>query len=389
MSDYDVGSRVDPGNTPDQQIDQAKSSAQSVSNTNTPESQAPPPDPTKETKPKPRSRFDRFVLRESTLLALMQTPLAYILLMFALMGEITVLFAPPNTGKTLLALALLAKSIVMGMINPADVYYINADDSQVGLWVKTQIAEKFGFNMLAPWLQGFDPNELRTYLEELITSGLAPGKIMILDTGKKFFDPMSKEQSSSFMNLLRQFTMAGGSVIMLAHTNKRTRSDGTPIPGGTSDVLDDCDAAYTLRTVPGPTGAKEKRVVVECIKSRGGPTGPFGFAFHDDGAYLEKFDSVRKFDPKELEGLEAEPEDDGPFIEITKDAIVKGFTTKMILRDEVSRVAEIPKLQALKIIERYTGTDPTRHHWRVEVGRHGSNNYILLEDGSSDDSGVY
>lgn len=336
MSNHKTGSYAPPEDAPDQPIDQAKACAQTVSGADISDSQAPPPDPTKETKPKPRIILDRFVLRGPTLLALMQTPLAFILSQFALIGETTVLYAPPNTGKTLLTLALLAKSIAMGMINASDVYYINADDSQVGLWVKTQLAEKFGFKMLAPWLQGFDPNELRTYLEELITSGLAPGKIMILDTGKKFFDPMSKEQSSSFMNLLRQFTMAGGSVIMLAHTNKRTRSDGTPIPGGTSDVLDDCDAAYTLRTVPGPTGAPEKKVLVECIKSRGGPAGPFGFAFQDKGAYLEKFDSVREFDPKELEGVEAEPEDEGPVIEITKDAIRQGYATKMILRDRVS-----------------------------------------------------
>jgi hypothetical protein len=328
-------------------------------------------------------------LSEATLRETIQIAMAFILLRIGMVGEQTVLWAPPNTGKTLLALALLAKSIVMGMINPADVYYINADDSQVGLWIKTQIAEKFGFKMLAPWLQGFDPNQLRTYFEDLIASGLASGKIVILDTGKKFFDPMSKEQSSSFMNLLRQFTMAGGSVIMLAHTNKRTRSDGTPIPGGTSDVLDDCDAAYTLRTVPGPIGAPEKKVLVECIKSRGGPADPGAFAFQSDGAYPEMVDSVREFDPKELEGVEAEPEDEGPVIEITKDAIRQGYATKMILRDRVSEVAAIPKLQALKTIERYTGTDPTRHYWRVEVGRHGANKYILLDEGSTDDSGVY
>jgi len=389
MPKNETGSYAPPKDAFDQPIDQAKACAQTVSGADISDFQAPPPDPTKETKPKPRIILDRFVLRGPTLLALMQTPLAFILFLFALIGEITVLFAPPNTGKTLLTVALLARSIAMGMINASDVYYINADDSQVGLWVKTQLAEKFGFKMLAPWLQGFDPNQLRNYFEDLIASGLASGKIVILDTGKKFFDPMSKEQSSSFMNLLRQFTMAGGSVIMLAHTNKRTRSDGTPIPGGTSDVLDDCDAAYTLRTVPGPIGAKEKRVLVECIKSRGGPPGPFGFAFNTDGTYLDKFDSVREFDPKELEGVEAEPEDEGPVIEIIKDAIGQGYATKMILRDRVSEVAAIPKLQALKTIERYTGTDPTRHYWRVEVGRHGANKYILLDEGSTDDSGVY
>jgi hypothetical protein len=59
-------------------------------------------------------------------------------------------------------------------------------------------------------------------------------------------------------------------------------------------------------------------------------------------------DSVREFDPKEFEGVEAEPEDEGSVIEITKDAIRQGYATKMILRDRVSEVAAIPKLQALK-----------------------------------------
>jgi hypothetical protein len=95
-------------------------------------------------------------------------------------------------------------------------------------------------------------------------------------------------------------------------------------------------------------------------------------------------------DPPEHGGPDSgDRSDEKRRVNIIKGLIWDKTDTKMELRDAVAQVAKISKLQALKTIERYTGTDPTRHHWRVEVGRHGANKYILLDEGSNDDSGVY
>ena len=47
----------------------------------------------------------------------------------ALMGQATVLYAAPNTGKTLLVLWLLIQAIKEGRVDPSLVFYINCDDS--------------------------------------------------------------------------------------------------------------------------------------------------------------------------------------------------------------------------------------------------------------------
>jgi hypothetical protein len=308
----------------------------------------------------------------------------YVLGRTALSCQVTAIYAAPNTGKSLVALFLVGQAISQGRVKAECIFYVNADDGFDGALDKLKISERFGFHTLIPGFQGFEANELPGLLEALINSGQAAGKVAILDTLKKFVDVMSKEKASAFMALLRSFTRAQGTVIILAHTNKNTRADGSPIPGGTSDVPDDADAVFTMRIDPQSRGTPEKIVVIESLKTRGGPTGPFCYSYLREGTYEEIFASVREVDPVELDGFEpAKPENGDHLIEIAKDAIRRGHTTKMNLRDEISRVAGISKAQATKVIELHTGPVPSLHHWRVEIGARGANNYILLDCGSN------
>ena len=87
----DTDSYVPSEDAPNQPIDQAKACTQTASGVDISDSQAPPPDPTKETKPKPRIIFDRHALTSSTLLAAIKINVAFILFLFALIGETTVL----------------------------------------------------------------------------------------------------------------------------------------------------------------------------------------------------------------------------------------------------------------------------------------------------------
>ena len=344
----------------------------------------------KTTKPKQPNALDRYAVPQSTLEDATKIKTTCILHRVARRKDATFFFGPPGAAKTLLAVGLLIKSSELGQIDPESVYYINADDNQQGLSTKNKIFSEYGIKMLAPMHQGFDERQLPRLLYDLIDSGHAADTTILLDTGKKFYDPMSKESCRSFMTSVRHFVGAGGSVIILAHTNKWTRSDGSLIPGGTSDVLDDCDAAYTLRTISGSADSEEKAVLIECIKNRGGPSGPFCYSYRTEGTYQDVLASICEVDPPEHGGPDSgDRSDEKRRVNIIKGLIWDKTDTKMELRDAVAQVAKISKLQALKTIERYTGTDPTRHHWRVEVGRHGANKYILLDEGSTDDSGVY
>ena len=50
----------------------------------------------------------------------------------AILGQWTVIYAPPNAGKTLITLRMLIDSINKGVIESSDIYYINADDNYNG-----------------------------------------------------------------------------------------------------------------------------------------------------------------------------------------------------------------------------------------------------------------
>lgn len=50
-----------------------------------------------------------------------------------LSGQATVWYAPLNSGKTLIGLALVVRAIRENLIQPDNIYYINADDNGTGL----------------------------------------------------------------------------------------------------------------------------------------------------------------------------------------------------------------------------------------------------------------
>jgi len=240
----------------------------------------------------------------------------------AIYGQATVFYAPPNSGKTLLTLKLLIEGIEAGEIAGDAVFYINADDSYKGLVNKLELAEKHGFNMLAPGHMGFESKQFVTYLRKMISEGSASGKIIILDTLKKFTDTMDKKIASDFMRAGREFVSNGGTLILLAHTNKKRDNDGKPIYGGTSDIVDDVDCAYILDPVkPGPFDS-HKTVLLENIKSRGDVERSVGYSYlidpHDYGELLNSVKPIIEKDVKaalEREKTAAQEEKDRPLIQ--------------------------------------------------------------------------
>ncbi|AQA20027.1 hypothetical protein BST95_19055 [Halioglobus japonicus] len=127
----------------------------------------------------------------------------------AIRGQWTVLYAPPNAGKTLLTLKLVTEGIQSGKIDPEQVYYINADDNHHGLTYKLKLAEEHGFHMLAPGYQDFRADSFLDYLQTLNRNGQAKNTVVFLDTLKKFTDLMDKRRASDFGREVREFTSKG------------------------------------------------------------------------------------------------------------------------------------------------------------------------------------
>jgi hypothetical protein len=309
-----------------------------------------------------------------------QTPL---LGNICLKGQASVWYAKPNTGKTLICIASVIQAVDEGRLWGAGTYYIDADDTAAGAVEKIQLLKPWGAHVLVPGFKGFDAKKLGSLLIEMAHSGTAHNRFVILDTLKKSVSLMDKGESSRFAELVRQFIMAGGTFLGLAHTNKRTDKDGRPIYAGTSDVLDDFDCGYTIMEVAHPT-AGERVVQFDCIKSRGDVAQQVAYAYKDGGSvpYAEKVQSVRLLDESELatRQRDSEIERDAQLIAVIEDAIRDGQGTgKMELAKEVAVRTKIGRHTIGAIIDRYAGSDPAVHRWNFDVSERGRRGYTLVE----------
>ena len=135
--------------------------------------------------------LDKFSLRGmSGEMARLAVDAVYVLWLIALMGQATVIYAAPNTGKTLIILFLLIEAIKNGRVDPSNVYYINVDDTHMGLTEKLRLAEEYGFHMLADGYKDFEAGVFLSSVRDMIEKDQARGVIIILDTLKKFTDLM-------------------------------------------------------------------------------------------------------------------------------------------------------------------------------------------------------
>jgi hypothetical protein len=127
------------------------------------------------------------------------------------------------------------------------------DDTINGLLEKLKIAEEYDFHMLSEGYNDFSAGKFLSTIKKMTEDGSARGKIIILDTMKKFTDLMDKRACTEFSRILRAFALKGGTVIGLAHTNKNAGVDGNPIHAGTSDIREDFDCAYIMKILEGET----------------------------------------------------------------------------------------------------------------------------------------
>ena len=306
----------------------------------------------------------------------------------AILGQWTAIYAAPGTGKTLLTLWMLRDQITKGLIHGNQVFYVNADDNYKGMTEKLEIAEKFGLQVFVPNLKGFDVDQILPIMKALAKSGLANGIIFVLDTLKKFTDLMDKRTSSNFGNTAREFIAAGGSLIVLAHTNKHKDAEGKGIYSGTSDIVDDADCVFIIDKVSECEEFTGKKITVEFsnIKARGDVASTLGFTYSKGGqSYSDLLESVIRVDEKTLKGskqqIEAEKQlaSDTGIIEAACLAIKAGINTKDALIKEIKKGTAESTASIRRIIEARTGNDYAQgHRWAVETGGHNTKIFSVL-----------
>lgn len=300
----------------------------------------------------------------------------------ALRGQSTMIFAPPNTGKTLLILFLIIQAIRSGLLEPSHLFYVNVDDNTYGLYDKLLLAEKHGFHMLAEGYQGYRAGDFLGQVQTLIRDGFASKTVIILDTLKRFTDVMDKRTNSEFTGLMRRFVLKGGTVIALGHTNKKRSANGKSTFAGTSDLLDDVDCAYIIDEVEGDRAEQRKIVEFKREKGRGQVVekAAFSYSVADGQTYADLLASVEEVDPATLESIQyaAAMQSDRPVIDAIQQSIRDGQNAKMQLIAGVARQAKVGQRTVGSILERYTGEDPAQHRWTYHVGERGAKLYVLI-----------
>jgi hypothetical protein len=234
----------------------------------------------------------------------------FVLGRLALLGQVTHIYAAPNAGKTLITMWLLAGGIEAGTIDPGNVFYINADDNHKGLVNKTELAEKLGFEMLAPGHKGFSPKDFPKHLKSMIDEDSATGVILILDTVKKFTSLMNKNEAADFGAVLREFSLKGGTVIGLAHVNKHRNEDGKPVYQGTTDLKDDADCTYILDITN--DGDEYRTVTFTNDKNRGDVAREVTYRYlsKPSASWDEKYLSIKTVGEDEMDRMKAQIESD-------------------------------------------------------------------------------
>lgn len=312
----------------------------------------------------------------------------FILGRMAILGHSTVVYAKPNAGKTLLTIWLLIEAIKAGEIEPTHVFYVNADDNHKGLAYKLELAERYGFNMLAPGYHGFESKMLPAYLGQLVRDDSAMGRVLILDTVKKFTNLMDKGKASGFGEVVRRFTMHGGSVVMLAHVNKNRDDDGRVVYSGTADLVDDADCAYMLDVVTDePVG---RTVKFENIKNRGDVALEAVYQYdHTEGkGYADRLASVRPV--SEAEQRQAEQrrimadklENNREAVDAIKQCLRHGERTQTELVKEIRETTALSRQKVLRALKDHAGRDSMKHQfWLLEVRDKNAHVYRLNHGG--------
>lgn len=300
----------------------------------------------------------------------------------AMRGQYSILFAGPNVGKTLLMMHLIERGVTEGHVDPANVYYISADDSESGMLEKLALAEEWGIQMLVPGYNQFFLKDLPVLLAEIRQSGQAPETVIVLDTLKKAASTNDKSKIAAFNQHIRLFCTLGGTFIALHHTNKYPNDDGEVVFSGTSDLMDDVDAAYNLKIQI--TDIQNQTQIIACQrkKGRGGVVGQaaYRYSLADGQSYRTLLASVEEVDPLTLEDLhQAEVlKTHEPIIKGIKAVIRSGTTQKMKIIQHAAPQTGVSQRQVKHILEAYTGTDPVQHHWSNTKGERGTLIYTLL-----------
>ncbi|RYG88111.1 MAG: hypothetical protein EON58_20225 [Alphaproteobacteria bacterium] len=169
-------------------------------------------------------------------------------------------------------------------------------------------------------------------------------------------------------------------MLCLSHTNKNPTASGKLKYAGTADLVQDLDAGYVITPLPGDAGETVTQFVSE--KNRGGGAESVAYSYANDRAisYEERLASVRLVDPEQLGQFQKQSvkRSDEELINAIRASILAGIVKKMALSKAAAAKAGSSQREAIRVLERYTGSEPEQHHWTYAVREQGAKIFELL-----------
>jgi len=280
------------------------------------------------------------------------------------MTELTVVFGPAGSGKTLGVLSDIRRSILDKTIMGEDVVYVNLDDSAIGLAEKAEILAGLKIKMI----KEFDLMMLHSIIDE----NVAKGKVIIIDTVKKIVNLMDKAQVADLMKHLKKFTHAGGTVILIAHSNKNLGSDGIPVLEGVGDLKNDADCVVRVQR------HKDIMTMSNDDKSRSYVELEAIFQASDTKNYKSLMYSIKQLSGQEAEDLKKQreqecfKEDNRRLTETITEMIGLFSVQKTKLVDDLVKDTGLSRRFIVTTLELLEGD-----LWDLEKGPNNSKNYSL------------
>jgi len=309
----------------------------------------------------------------------------FVLKDMAILGQLTAFYAAPGAGKTLLILWGVIEQVKSGELDGGKVYYVNADDHGKGSVTKVKICESVGIQMLIPNEYGFKTKHLFPMMRILIEKKRAKGIVIIMDTLKKFCELMDKKSASDFGKLGREFVQAGGTLIVLAHTNKH-KKDGEPVYGGTSDIVDDADCVFILHKISEDNDLHT--VEVKNKKARGDVASKLCFQFTRvrGEPYESLLNSVEELPLEVVETVKLNAEallslkENSAVIKVIQEVIREsdGRWTKGDIVAEVNKRSTVGIIKIREIIQLHEGDNYDEHCRWTGVKEGNRHKYVLL-----------
>jgi replicative DNA helicase len=209
-------------------------------------------------------------------------------------GEITVLGAPPSTGKTAMALQIVFELLAANPDVP--VYIANAESSFRTIAIR-ELSRRTKISGSRIRRNATDPTE-RESIEEALSAmrsemrgfrwldgevgfaslntlrGQPPG-VIVIDYLQKFVPGGSdlKTGIASLMSLLRSLAFEGWCVLCLSATNRASNGDGKAGMAAfrdSSEIEFNADAAYVLEDEEPESQGTSRKLKLRCVKNRHG-----------------------------------------------------------------------------------------------------------------------